>query len=40
MVSFINFLPLEKAVDIAANHVKSDKMCPIKKAKTPIIPKT
>ena len=38
-VSLISFLPLENAVDIAVYHTKSNKICPIKKNKTPINPK-
>jgi len=38
IVSLISFLPLENAVEIAEYHTKSDKICPIKKNKTPIKP--
>lgn len=38
-VSLISFLPFEKAADIAEYHVRSDKICPKKKAKTPANPK-
>ena len=37
-VSLISFFPLENAVEIAEYHTKSDKICPIKKNKTPIKP--
>lgn len=38
-VSLINFFPLEIATEIAEYHIKSDKICPTKKNKTPVKPK-